>query len=108
VADRAEQLDIAHVYQGQIDKIDAFNDLLQKTGLAEEEACYAGDDWIDIPVMDRAGLAVTVPEADAVMHERAHWITRRGGGKGAVREICDLILKAQGLDRKFLQEFAGL
>lgn len=103
VARRAGELAIEFVYQGIENKLDAFNDLLEKTGLSEVQACYAGDDWNDIPVLDRAGLSVTVPEADALLRNRVHWVTERGGGRGAVREICDLILQAQGLDELLLQ-----
>ena len=104
VARRAEELGINYVYQGSPNKLDAFNDLLGKTGVCEADACFAGDDWIDIPVLDRVGLSVTVPDADAVVKSRVHWITERSGGNGAVREICDLILVAQGLDQVLMQD----
>jgi 3-deoxy-D-manno-octulosonate 8-phosphate phosphatase (KDO 8-P phosphatase) len=105
---RAEQLNVDYVYQGRNDKLNAFNDLLEKSGINEEETCYAGDDWIDIPILDRAGLSVSVPDADSVVKERVHWVTEKGGGHGAVREICDLILVAQGLDKRLLEEILGL
>lgn len=98
VARRAENLGIEHVYQGRNDKLNAFNELVADTGIDPQQTCYAGDDWIDIPLLERVGLAVTVPEADAVVRQRAHWITSRPGGHGAVREICDLVLAARGLD----------
>ncbi|HMB60986.1 MAG TPA: 3-deoxy-manno-octulosonate-8-phosphatase KdsC [Xanthomonadales bacterium] len=107
VARRAEELGISLVYQGCDDKLDAFNDVLEKTGCNEEQVCYAGDDWVDIPVLDRVGLAVTVPDADPLVKSRAHWVTDNGGGKGAVREICDLILMAQGLDRILLEQYSA-
>ncbi len=102
VANRAANLGIKHVYQGRNDKLDAFNELLSATGIDEQQVCYAGDDWIDIPVLDRVGLAVTVADADTVVKKRVHWITSQPGGKGAVREICDLILAARGLDQQVL------
>jgi 3-deoxy-D-manno-octulosonate 8-phosphate phosphatase (KDO 8-P phosphatase) len=102
VSQRAAQLGIRHVYQGRDDKLNAFNELLSDTGMEEQNICYAGDDWIDIPVLDRAGLAVTVADADDIVKNRVHWVTRRNGGHGAVREICDLILAARGLDQKVL------
>jgi 3-deoxy-D-manno-octulosonate 8-phosphate phosphatase (KDO 8-P phosphatase) len=102
VAHRAAQLGIEHVYQGRNDKLNAFNELLSDTGMDEQQTCYAGDDWIDIPVLDRVGLAVTVDDADPVVKNRVHWVTSRCGGHGAVREICDLILAARGLDQKVL------
>ena len=100
---RAENLGIHHVYQGRNDKLDAFDQILADTGLDASQACYAGDDWIDLPVLDRVGLAVTVADADAVVQRRVHWITERAGGRGAVREICNLIMAAQGFDRKILE-----
>ncbi len=102
VAHRAAQLGVEHVYQGRNDKLNAFNELLSDTGMDEEQTCYAGDDWIDIPVLDRVGLAVTVADADPVVKNRVHWVTSRAGGHGAVREICDLILAARGLDQQVL------
>jgi 3-deoxy-D-manno-octulosonate 8-phosphate phosphatase (KDO 8-P phosphatase) len=95
VAQRAAELSIKHVYQGQERKLSAFLDLLDKTGFDPEQTCFAGDDWIDLPVMIRAGLAVAVADAEARVRAQAHWITRNKGGKGAVREICNLILAAQ-------------
>jgi 3-deoxy-D-manno-octulosonate 8-phosphate phosphatase (KDO 8-P phosphatase) len=103
VARRAANLGIEHVYQGRNDKLDAFNQLLTATGLDEAQVCYAGDDWLDIPVLDRVGLAVTVADADPVVRNRVHWVTSRPGGHGAVREICDLILAAQCLDEGALE-----
>jgi 3-deoxy-D-manno-octulosonate 8-phosphate phosphatase (KDO 8-P phosphatase) len=104
VSSRADQLGIRHVYQGCKDKLDAFNHLLEKTGIEKQQVCYAGDDWIDLPVLDQVGLAVTVIDADKIVRNRVHWVTSRGGGKGAVREICNLILAAQGLDQKVFDE----
>jgi len=102
VARRASQLGITHIYQGRNDKLNAFNELLSETGMNEQQVCFAGDDWIDIPVLDRVGLSVTVADADPLVKSRVHWITTRDGGRGAVREICDLILAARGLDQRVL------
>ena len=107
VARRAENLGIEHVYQGRDDKLNAFNELVEATGIDPQETCYAGDDWVDIPVLERVGLAVTVPDADAVVRQRAHWITTRPGGRGAVREICDLLLVARGADQAVLDGVLG-
>lgn len=103
VANRAGNLGIGHVYQGRDDKLNAFHEFLAATGIEPSAVCYAGDDWVDIPVLDRVGLAVTVPDADEVVKTHAHWITSRPGGHGAVREICDLILAARGLDQQALE-----
>lgn len=107
VTQRASQLGIEHVYQGRDDKLNAYIDLLQRTGVDESEVCYAGDDWIDLPVLMRCGLSVTVPSADDQVRKRVHWVTTRAGGEGAVREICELILTAQGLHEELLQSILG-
>ena len=104
VTQRATELDVEFVYQGKADKLEAYMDLLDKSGMAEHEICYAGDDWIDLPVLQRCGLAVTVPDADREVKDRVHWVTSSSGGEGAVREICELILTAQGHGQRLLQE----
>jgi len=104
VSYRMNQLGIAHVYQGREDKLDAFLDLLKITRLDAQQVCFAGDDWIDLPVLMRVGLAVSVADAEDHVKQQAHWITQRNGGHGAVREICNLILKAQGKDQTILDE----
>jgi len=105
VSERARQLGVKHVYQGQDNKMEAFRDLLAKTGCAESEICYAGDDLIDLPILLRAGLSVTVSDAVPQVKQRVHWVTGNPGGGGAVREICDLILQARGLDQQLLEEY---
>jgi len=103
VENRADQLGINHIYQGHEDKLTAYMDLLAKTGLQDEQICYAGDDWPDLPVLQRVGLAVTVPEADVAVRDRAHWITPSAGGHGAVRDICRLLMDAQDLGDSLLE-----
>jgi 3-deoxy-D-manno-octulosonate 8-phosphate phosphatase (KDO 8-P phosphatase) len=95
VTHRMAQLGIHHVYQGREDKLEVFLHLLEVSGLDAQQVCFAGDDWIDLPVLLRAGLAVSVADAEDRVKQQAHWITRRNGGDGAVREICNLILAAQ-------------
>ncbi len=104
VAQRMAQLDVQHVYQGREDKLGAFVHLLEITGLDAQQVCFAGDDWIDIPVLLRVGLAVSVADAEDRVKKHAHWITRRNGGDGAVREICNLILSAQDKEQTILDE----
>ena len=104
VAQRMVQLGVQHVYQGREDKLSAFLDLLEITGLDAQQVCFAGDDWIDIPVLLRVGLAVSVADAEDRVKEQAHWITHRNGGDGAVREICNLILSAQDKEQTILDE----
>lgn len=93
---RAAELHIDDVYQGSMSKKDAFCDLLAKYELKEEEVCYVGDDLIDIPVMRRAGFACAVANAVAEVRGIASYVTTKEGGRGAVREIAELILKTQG------------
>ena len=102
VTQRMTQLGVQHVYQGREDKLNAFLHLLKETGLDAQQICFAGDDWIDLPVLLRAGLAVSVADAEDHVKDRAHWITQRNGGDGAVREICNLILKAQDKEQAIL------
>lgn len=96
VALRAEELNIAHVYQGQRDKLGCFRELLAALGLEAEQAAFIGDDLPDLPPMRQAGLAVAVANAHPWVAEQAHWHTSKNGGLGAAREVCDLILLAQG------------
>ncbi|HEY9130244.1 MAG TPA: HAD-IIIA family hydrolase [Dyella sp.] len=96
VALRAEELDIAHVYQGQNDKRACLHELLDALKLAPDQAAFVGDDLPDLPAMSIVGLAVAVANAHPWIAERAHWQTRRSGGMGAAREVADLLLIAQG------------
>ncbi|GLQ92277.1 KdsC family phosphatase [Dyella acidisoli] len=96
VALRAEELNIAHVYQGQNDKRECLRQMLEALNLQPEQAAFVGDDLPDLPAMDLAGFAVAVANAHPWVTQRAHWQTSLGGGMGAVREVCDLILHAQG------------
>lgn len=107
VAQRARELGVDFVHQGRDDKLHAFRELLDAAEVEEQAVCYAGDDWLDIPVLDRVGLAVTVADADTLVKGRVHWVTTRPGGHGAVREICDLVLHAQGHDRAVLAAILG-
>ena len=96
VSKRAENIKIANVYQGVEDKLEAFNAILKDLNVLAEECMFMGDDVIDIPPMRRAGLAVTVPHAMPLVKDYAHYITTREAGHGAVRELCELLMKAQG------------
>jgi 3-deoxy-D-manno-octulosonate 8-phosphate phosphatase (KDO 8-P phosphatase) len=98
VALRAEELDIAHVYQGQGDKRACLLELLDALNLTPAQAAFTGDDLPDLPALRLAGLAVAVANAHPWVVEQAHWQTTCGGGMGAAREVADLILHAQGKD----------
>ena len=92
---RGRDLKVARVYAGFADKLIPFNDALKRFNITPEEVCFIGDDLIDLPVLRRAGFAVSVPNAVEDVKAAAHYITSKPGGRGAVREICDLILKSQ-------------
>ncbi|MEY0962948.1 3-deoxy-manno-octulosonate-8-phosphatase KdsC [Providencia alcalifaciens] len=102
--DRAQTLGITYLYQGQSDKLLAYQQLLDTLQLSDEQIAYIGDDLIDWPVMAKVGLSVAVADAHPLLLPKANYITRLGGGKGAVRELCDLILLSQGK----LEEAKGL
>jgi 3-deoxy-D-manno-octulosonate 8-phosphate phosphatase (KDO 8-P phosphatase) len=93
---RARDLGINHVWQGHHDKRVAFAELLEKTGVTAEECGYIGDDVIDLPLLTTVGFAVTVPTGHPEVQYRAHYVTKAGGGRGAVREVCDMVMRAQG------------
>jgi 3-deoxy-D-manno-octulosonate 8-phosphate phosphatase (KDO 8-P phosphatase) len=93
---RAGELGIDLVYQGAKDKLVPFADILAKTGLPDDAVAYVGDDLPDLPVLRRVGFAATVGDAIDEVKPYVHYVTRCPGGRGAVREICDLLLKATG------------
>lgn len=94
VTTRMRELGVNHVYQGQISKMAAFEQLLEKLDLTPEAVAYVGDDLADLPVMQRVGLSIAVANAVAPIKQQADWETEHHGGQGAVREVCDLILEA--------------
>jgi 3-deoxy-D-manno-octulosonate 8-phosphate phosphatase (KDO 8-P phosphatase) len=96
VARRAQELSIAHVVQGSADKSLAFDALIARLALKPEECAFVGDDLPDLAVMRRCGLAVAVANAVDAVKSSSHYVTRASGGKGAVREFCELVLRAQG------------
>ncbi len=96
VVRRAADLKIMHVYQGIHDKRIAFAALLEATGVTAEQCGYIGDDVIDLPLLRKVGFAVTVPSGHPEVQHRAHYVTRANGGRGAVREVCDMLMRAQG------------
>lgn len=98
VLHRARNLNIdpALIYQGVADKSVAFADLLQQTQLSSQQIAYIGDDVIDLPVMTKVGLSIAVNDAHPFVKEHAHWVTNHEGGKGAAREVCEMLLDAQG------------
>jgi 3-deoxy-D-manno-octulosonate 8-phosphate phosphatase (KDO 8-P phosphatase) len=95
VARRAAELGIAHVVQGSPDKSASFDKLLASLGVQPAACAFVGDDLPDLPVMRRCGFAVAVANAHDAVKSEAHYVTRAGGGRGAVREFCDLVLRAK-------------
>lgn len=96
VARRASDLGISHVYQGVHDKRAAFGQLLQKANIDEQACGFIGDDVIDLPILSRVGFAASVPNGHPEVRARVHYVTQAAGGRGAARELCDFILRAQG------------
>ncbi|MDD2832784.1 MAG: 3-deoxy-manno-octulosonate-8-phosphatase KdsC [Methylotenera sp.] len=95
VKKRAESTGVAHFYQGAEDKLAAFQDLMQASGLTPSQCAFMGDDVVDLPPMLHCGLAIAVPDSPALLLEHAHYVTKKAGGRGAVREVCELIMQAQ-------------
>ena len=100
---RAAELGLGDVIQNVRDKGAVLTELVARYHLTLEESGFMGDDLIDLPAMQRAGFAASVPDAPAYMTQAAHWVATKSGGKGAVRECCDLILASQGKLGHFFQ-----
>lgn len=96
VARRAKEMHVTYVYLGQAKKTDAFTECVRKAGVTEEEVAYLGDDLPDIPLAQLAGLAVCVADGAPELAAVCHYKTRQPGGRGAAREVVELVLKAQG------------
>lgn len=103
---RARELGIAHLYQGYLDKCLAFDSLLEQLKLRESQVAYVGDDVVDLPVMRRVHLAVAVADAHPLVARYAHWRTPNAGGRGAARDVCELIMLAQGTLAPRLEMFS--
>jgi 3-deoxy-D-manno-octulosonate 8-phosphate phosphatase (KDO 8-P phosphatase) len=105
VALRMKSLGIKHVYQGHENKIAAFNEILQILSIQPEQAVHVGDDLLDLPIMKRVGLSIAVNDANDVVKNYADWSTNTLGGLGAVREVCDFIMQAQGTYDEMVQGY---
>ena len=97
VSERMKSLGIEYVFQGQNDKGSAVMNLMNKLGKTREETAYVGDDFIDLPAMQLVGLAIAVADAHPLVQEQADWVTTARGGRGAAREVCELIMESRGL-----------
>ena len=102
---RAKELRVDVLAQGQLLKLPAYEQLLKRLRASDEQVCTVGDDLMDLPILRRAGLAVAVPNAVDEVRAAAHYVTKRHGGRGAVREVVDLILKAKGLWDEIMQRY---
>jgi 3-deoxy-D-manno-octulosonate 8-phosphate phosphatase (KDO 8-P phosphatase) len=107
VARRAAELGVTHLFQGVDDKLAVLDGLRAQLGIAMPACGYMGDDLPDLPLLTRCGLAATVPEAPEAVRTRAHYVSRRPAGRGAVREVCELILSAQGALDAALGRYLG-
>ncbi len=93
---RAAEVGMEFVYQNQPEKLGAYQQILRQAGVQDAEVAYIADDLPDLPVLHRAGLSIAVANAVPEVKQAAHYVTRREGGRGAVREVVELLLKAQG------------
>jgi 3-deoxy-D-manno-octulosonate 8-phosphate phosphatase (KDO 8-P phosphatase) len=108
---RARELGIDIVVQGAKSKLEPYEQILRQQGLTDDEVAYVGDDLVDLPILQRAGFSVTVADGVEDLKSLVHYVTVRPGGRGAVREVCDLLLKESGrweevTNRYFLNQLA--
>ncbi len=97
VEHRMANLGITHIYQGKLDKLPAYEELRKKIGISTEETAYVGDDVVDLPVMRRVGLAIAVQDAHPLVRQHSHWQTPSTGGRGAARDVCEMLMEAKGV-----------
>ena len=105
VTRRAQDLGMKHVFQKTRNKLAVYEQLTKELGLQASEVGYMGDDWLDLPLLVRVGFSATVADAVSEVKEVAHYTTKRKGGRGAVREVCDLILEAKGVHVTLLDKY---
>jgi 3-deoxy-D-manno-octulosonate 8-phosphate phosphatase (KDO 8-P phosphatase) len=102
---RMQSLGIEHVYQGKLKKLPAYEELRDKLELDNEQIAYVGDDVVDLPIMRRVGLAIAVRDAHPLVVQHAHWQTPHGGGRGAGRDVCEMVMRAQGKLQSILDSY---
>ncbi|TWI60807.1 3-deoxy-D-manno-octulosonate 8-phosphate phosphatase (KDO 8-P phosphatase) [Pseudoduganella lurida] len=107
VTARAKDLAIEFVHQGGHDKLTPFKALLAQLNLSEEQVAFIGDDVVDIPILSRVGFAIGVPNGRPEVLSRVHHVTAHAGGRGAVREACEFVMRAQGTYDRVLTQFLG-
>ena len=107
VEHRARNLGIAHVFQGRLEKLSTYSELTQKLKLEPEAVAFVGDDIVDLPIMLKVGLAIAVQDANYLVKKHAHWVTPSQGGRGAAREVCELVMVAQKTYMQQMQRYLG-
>jgi len=105
VEHRMANLGITHVYQGKLDKLPAYEELRGKLGISQEETAYVGDDVVDLPVMRQVGLAIAVQDAHPLVRQHSHWQTPSAGGRGAARDVCEMLMEAKGVLQRELGRY---
>lgn len=105
VTNRMQHLGIPFVYQGNSNKLPAYEELKKKLNLTDAQICYMGDDVTDLPLLCRVGLSITVPNAPKIIRKHAEWITQLSGGNGAVREVCDFLMQTQKTFQPMMDKF---
>ena len=105
VEHRMRNLGIDLIYQGQENKRAGFADLLSRVDLSPEQVAYIGDDVVDLPVMRKVGLAIAVQDAHPWVVKHSHWQTPRAGGRGAARDVCEMLMEAQGVLQRELESY---
>jgi len=104
-ATRAAQVKMTYVYQGHIEKIPILEEILRNAGITGDEVAYVGDDFTDVVCMNRVGLPIATANARPEVKARAKYVTSASGGRGAIREVCELLLKAQGRWDELLRKY---
>lgn len=102
---RVQDLNLTHVYQGKRKKIEVFEEIITSLSLAPSEVAYMGDDWLDLALLSRVGFSATVADAAPEVQKIVDYVARRRGGRGAVREVCELILDAKGQYEYLLEQY---
>ena len=102
---RAQDLSITHIHQGIRNKVEAYEEIRNSLKLEPSEVAFMGDDWIDLPLLKKAGFSAAVADAMPEVKKAVDYVTRMPGGRGAVREVCDLIVEAKGMYDTFLRSY---
>jgi 3-deoxy-D-manno-octulosonate 8-phosphate phosphatase (KDO 8-P phosphatase) len=98
-------LPLSHVYQGKLEKLPAFEELIAELGIPAEQTAYVGDDIVDLPVMRQVGLAIAVQDAHELVLKHSHWQTPSNGGRGAARDVCEMLMQARGVLKDELDSY---